>query len=138
MKQCKIGEKQKTISKIRKTNSQKCLNRTKMGNKKFTMLFCVKQIRIVLLSLINLYLFTKTMQKKTRALLMRRMSFQVNFKKIYQHFIKKYFTDCLTAKDINDINWCQNNDIDHICISNVKSANDIKSVRNILGNSSQI
>ncbi|KAL4427499.1 hypothetical protein ABPG74_015202 [Tetrahymena malaccensis] len=41
--------------------------------------------------------------------------------------------ECITPKDITDINHCINNDIDCICVSNVRSARDIKAVRNLIG-----
>ncbi|EGR27483.1 pyruvate kinase, putative [Ichthyophthirius multifiliis] len=46
----------------------------------------------------------------------------------------EYQEDILTPKDINDLNWCQNNDIDSICIPNLRNKDDIINVRNILGN----
>lgn len=44
----------------------------------------------------------------------------------------------MTAKDITDINLCVDNDIDGICISNVRTAQDVKEVRSLVGEDSGI
>lgn len=53
-------------------------------------------------------------------------------------FIHSCIAEVVTPKDIMDINFCLTNDIDCICVSNVRSGRDIKAVKNLIGNESGI
>ncbi|EGR31005.1 pyruvate kinase, putative [Ichthyophthirius multifiliis] len=60
------------------------------------------------------------------------------FQEVESHSKKLINQQCqiiefITPKDINDISWCVDNNIDCICISNVQSSKNLKAVKNIIG-----